>query len=162
MVVRKLAISVFVICLVLVAVPTVLYGSLQLQSWHFHQAHRLLREMHAVQSESTNESAPAREVLLQTVPLGAGREGAIAALRNEGFGCQTIAEPITETRLRLRLLADRGLPNTSDSSRTRKGWLDCQALAPNVIGNRHWIVDLEFDAEGHLNDAGVAMWNIFL
>jgi hypothetical protein len=144
------------------AVPPVLYGSLRLQTWHFHQEHRLLREMRDVQSESTNDSAPAREVLLQIVPLGTDREGAPAALRREGFGCQSIAEPITETRLRLRFAGDRGLPNTSADGRTRKCWIDCQALAPNVIGNKHWIVDLEFDADGRLNDAGVAMWNIFL
>ena len=29
------------------------------------------------------------------------------------------------------------------------------------MGYGQWIVDLEFDAEGHLNDAGVAIWNIF-
>jgi hypothetical protein len=30
------------------------------------------------------------------------------------------------------------------------------------MGYGHWIVDLEFDADGRLSDAGIAIWNIFL
>jgi hypothetical protein len=35
-------------------------------------------------------------------------------------------------------------------------------MSPNVVGYKQWIVDLEFDADGHLSDARVAIWNIFL
>jgi hypothetical protein len=35
-------------------------------------------------------------------------------------------------------------------------------MSPNVLGYKQWIVDLEFDADGRLSDAGVAIWNIFL
>jgi hypothetical protein len=136
-----------------VAAPFILYGSLRFQTWHFHQEHRLLEEMRAAQSESTNDSAVARDVLLRVVPLGTDEEGAAAVLRSEGFGCQSIAKPITETRLGLRF---------ASSNRLGKSWIDCQALAPNVIGSKHWIVDLEFNPDGRLNDAGVAIWNIFL
>jgi hypothetical protein len=35
-------------------------------------------------------------------------------------------------------------------------------MSPNVVGYKQWIVDLEFDADEHLSDARVAIWNIFL
>jgi hypothetical protein len=150
---RKLVVSLTAIGLAVAATPFILYGWLQFQTWYFHQERRLLREMRAAQSQSTNDSALARDVLLRVVPLGTDREEASAILRSEGFGCQSIAKPITETRLRLR---------SADSTRVRDSWIDCQALAPNVLGNKQWVVDLEFDPDGHLNDVGVAMWNIFL
>ena len=118
--------------------------------------------MRAGQKDSTNDSARAREALLAIVPLGTDREAAVAVLRTEGLGCQTIAEPITDTRLRQRFLKARGLKNIPNDGRTRKDFVDCQARTPNVLGYEQWIVDLEFDADGHLSDAGVAIWNIFL
>jgi hypothetical protein len=54
-------------------------------------------------------------------------------LRKEKLDCQGIAGPIT-----------------------------CQTMSPNVLGYMQWIVDLEFDADGHLSKARVAIWNIFL
>jgi hypothetical protein len=54
------------------------------------------------------------------------------------------------------------LTNIPIDSRTRKEWVDCQARTPNIMGYGHWIVNLEFDADGHLSDAGIAIWNIFL
>jgi hypothetical protein len=166
---RKFLKIAIVVCLSVVAVPTVLFGCLWLWIWYktvqvesFYQDHRLLREMRAVQRESTNDSGTAREALLQKVPPGTDREATVTVLRREGFGCQTIVEPITDTRLRLRWLEARGLPNTADNDRTSKSWIDCQYAVPDVIGYKHWIVDLEFDADGRLSDAGVAIWNIFL
>ena len=117
--------------------------------------------MRAVQDNSTNDSASARETLLQILPLGTDREAAVAVLGREGFGCHTIVEPIN-TQLRQRFIEARGLTNIPNDSRTRKDWVDCQRGTPNVIGYKHWIVDLQFDADGHLSDARVAIWNIFL
>ena len=117
--------------------------------------------MRAGQMDSTNDSAPAREVLL-VVPLGTDREAAVALLRREGLGCQTIAEPVTDTRLRQRFLEARGSTNIPNEGRTRKDFVDCQARTSNVLGYKQWIVDLEFDGDGHLSNAGVAIWNIFL
>ena len=158
-----------IVCLSLVAAPAVLFGSLRLWLWHktaqvegFYQEHSLLRVMRSAQADSTNDSAPAREAVLGILPLGTDKERAVAVLRNEGFGCQDIAEPITDTRLRQRFIEARGLTNKPIDNRTRRVWVDCQVGTPNVMGYKHWIVDLEFDADARLSDAGVAIWNIFL
>jgi hypothetical protein len=126
----------------------------------FYREHRLLGEMRHRQSDSTNDSASAREALLQIVPLGTDRETATALLRREGLGCRTIAEPITDTRLRQRFLEARGLTNIPIPA--GRDHVDCQRMSPNVLGYKHWIVDLTFDADAHLSDARVAIWNIFL
>ena len=166
---RKFVRIAIIVCLLVAAIPAAFFGGLWLWTWYktaqvgsFYQEHRLLREMDAVQKNSTNNSEPAREALLQILPLGTVREAAVAVLRREGFGCQTIAEPITDTRLRQRFMEARGLTNIPIDSRTRKEWVDCQARTPNIMGYGHWIVNLEFDADGHLSDAGIAIWNIFL
>jgi hypothetical protein len=61
-----------------------------------------------------------------------------------------------------RLLEAHGLTTIPNDGRTRKDFVDCQARTPNVLEYKQWVVDLEFDADGHLSDAGVAIWNIFL
>lgn len=156
-------------CLSIAAVPAALFAYLWLWIWYktaqvesFYQEHRLLGQMHTVEKQSTSESASAREAVLQLMPLGTDRETAVAALHKDGLGCQTIAEPIADTRLRRRFLAAGGLTNIPNDGRRKGEWVDCQAMTPNVMGYGHWIVDLEFDTDGHLNDAGVAIWNIFL
>jgi hypothetical protein len=158
-----------IVCLSLAAVPVVPFGSFQLWLWlktaqveRFYQEHRLLREMRAVQHESTNDAGPARDALLQMVPVGVSKEQALTVLRREGFACQTIAVPVTSTRLRQRLLEGGGSPISSNDNRSRKSWIDCQVGIPNVLGYNHWIVDMEFDADERLSDAGVAEWSIFL
>ena len=88
--------------------------------------------MRAVQKQSTSDSGPAREALLRTLPLGADKEIAVAVLRREGFGCHITTG------------------------------VDCQVETQSVMGYDHWIVDLEFDADKHLSDAGVAILYIFL
>jgi hypothetical protein len=167
--VRKFVRIAVVVCLAVTVIPVVLFASLWLWTWYktaqvesFYRESRLLGEMRAGQKDSTNDSALAREALLAIVPLGTDREAAVAVLRREGLGCQTIAEPITDTRLRQRFLKARGLTNIPNDGRTRKDFADCQARTPNILGYEQWIVDLEFDADGHLSDAGVAIWNIFL
>jgi hypothetical protein len=138
--VRKFVRIALVVCLAVTAVPVALFASLWLWTWYetaqvenFYRENRLLGEMRAGQKDSTNDSVPAREALLKIVPLGTDREAAIAVLRKEKLGCQGVAGPIT-----------------------------CQTMSPNVLGYKQWIVDLEFDADGHLSDARVAIWNIFL
>jgi hypothetical protein len=155
--VRKFVKRALLVCL---AVPAVFVAALSLWSWYrsaqveiFYGENRLLDEMRARQDTSANYSVPAREALLERVPLGTDREAAIALLRSEGLGCQTMREHSLEVR---------GLPNIPDSGRTRKDFIDCQTVSPNVLGYKHWIVDLEFDADGHLSDARVTIWNIFL
>jgi hypothetical protein len=101
---RKFVKGVLLVCLVVTAVLTVLVASLSLWTWYktaqvenFYRENRLLGKMRAGQMDSTNDSAPARKVLLEIVPLGTDREAAVAGLRREGLGCQTIAEPVTDT-----------------------------------------------------------------
>ena len=166
---RKFVRIALVVCLAVAAVPGALFASLWLWTWYktaqvegFYRENHLLGEMRARQKDSTNDSAQAREALLQIVPLGTHREVAVAMLRREGLGCQTIAAPITDTRLRQRFLETRGLTTIPNDGRTRNDFVDCQAMTPNVLGYKQWIVDLEFDADGHLSDARVAIWNIFL
>ena len=166
---RKIVRIAIIVCLSIAAVPAALFAYLWLWGWYrtaqverFYQEHRLLGEMRAAEKQSTNDSASAREAVLQLVPLGTDRDAAVDLLHREGLDCQTIAEPITHTRLRQRFTEARGLNNTPNDSRRKIEWVDCQTRTPNVMGYGQWIVDLEFDAEGHLNDAGVAIWNIFL
>ncbi|MDN5001859.1 hypothetical protein ACFQZO_13275 [Bradyrhizobium sp. GCM10027634] len=166
---RKFVKVALIVCLSIAAVPAVLFGCLWLWVWYktaqvesFYQEHRLLREMRTAQHGSTNNSGPARDALLRIVPLGTNRETAESLLRNEGLGCHTIAEPITDTRLRRRFVEARSLTDIPHDNSTRKQWVDCQRTSPNLMGYQHWIVDLEFDAEEHLSDAGIAVWNIFL
>jgi hypothetical protein len=151
-----------------VAVPAVLVAALSVWSWYktaqvesFYRENRLLGEMRARQDESANYSVPAREGLLAIMPLGTDREAAMTMFRREGFGCQTIADQLT-TRFSQRSLEARVSPNIPASGRIGKDFVDCQTLSPNVLGYKRWIVDLEFDADGHLRDARVTIWNIFL
>ena len=161
---RKFAKGALLVCLAVTAVLVVLVASLSLWTWYktaqvesFYRENRLLGEMRTGQKNSTNDSAPAREALLEIVPLGTDREAAVAVLHREGRGCQTITEPIADTRLRQRFLEARGLTKIPNSGRTRKDFVDCQTMSPNVVGYKQWIVDLEFDADGHLSDARVAI-----
>ena len=156
---RKFVRISLVVCVTVTVIAAVLFASLWLWTWHrtaqvesFYRENHLFGEMHAAQKNSTNDSPPAREALLKIVPPGTEREAVVAMLRKEGLGCKTIAEPITDTRLRRRFL----------EARARRDYVDCQAATPNVLGHVQWIVDLEFDADGHLSDAAVAIWNIFL
>ena len=137
---RKFLRRALIVCLAIAAVPAALFASLCLWFWYktaevesFYRENRLLGEMRAVEKQSTNDSAPAREALLKTIPLGTGREAAIAVLRKEKLGCKGIAGPIT-----------------------------CQTVSPNVLGYCQWIVNLEFDSDEHLSEARIAIWNIFL
>jgi hypothetical protein len=158
-----------IVCLSVAAAPAILSALLSLWASHrtaqvegFYQEHRFFSELRAAQANSTDDSGPAREVLLQILPLGTDREAAVALLRREEFYCQTMPEPITDTRLRKRFLAARGLTNIPNDGRTRNDFVDCQVTTPNFVGYKKWIVDLEFDADGRLSDAGVAILNISL
>jgi hypothetical protein len=159
---RKFAKIAIVVCLSVAAVPAVLfawiwYKTAQVDS--FYQEHRLLRGMRAAaRKEGGGESRPAREALLQMLPLGTDKDAAIAVFRKEGLGCQ----PITDPWMRQRSIEARGLTNNPNDSRTSKEWVDCQVETQNVMGYDHWIVDLEFEADGHLSDARVTILYLFL
>jgi hypothetical protein len=125
--VRKFVRIALVVCLAVTAVAVVLFASLWLWTWHktaqvesFYRENHLFNEMRAGQKNSTNDSPPAREALLKIVPLGTDIEAAAAMLRGEGLGCQTIAEPVTDTRLRQRFLEARGSERRSDQKRLRR------------------------------------------
>jgi hypothetical protein len=67
------------------------------------------------------------------VPLGTDRDAAMVMLRKEKLDCRGVAAPIT-----------------------------CGATSPNVLGLKQWMINLEFDTDGRLSDARIAIWNIFL
>jgi hypothetical protein len=134
-----------IVCLVVAAVPILLAGSLWLWSSYksaevenFYREHALLNEIRRRQESGTNDSASGRQALFEVVPVGSDREVAIALLRKEGLGCQTIRDP------------------------TRKGYIECQFMSPAVLGYTHWIIVLQFDDSDRLTEARVAKWNIFL
>jgi hypothetical protein len=167
--VRKFIRIAVVVCLAVITVPVFLFGSLWLwtlyktsQVENFYRKNPLLNQMRIGQRDATNDSAPAREAVLQLLPLGTEREGAVALLRREGFACRTISEPTTDTRLRQRFVEARDSTNVPNDSRIRKNFIGCQAATPSVYGYTTWIVDLEFDADGHLSEVGVATWNILI
>ena len=151
---RKFVKVAIVVCLSVAAVPAALfawiwYKTAQVDS--LYQEHQLLRGMRAAtQKQGGGVSRPAREALLQTLPLGTDKERAIAVLRNEGLGCQ----PVTGA---MRSVEARGL--TYNPS---KEWVECQLEIESVMGYDHWVVDLEFEANGHLSDARVMILYLFL
>jgi len=166
---RKFVKIALIVCLAVTAVPVFLFALLWLwtsykpaQAESFYQKNRLLNEMRTRQKDATNDSASARDALLQILPLGTDREAALAVLRREGFDCHNIPEPVTDTRLRQRFIEGRGLTNIPNDDRTGKNFVNCQAGSPNVYGYTTWIVDLEFGADGRLSEVGVATWNIFI
>jgi hypothetical protein len=151
-----------VVCLSVAIVPAVLFAWIWYKTARvdsFYQEHRLLRGMRAAaQQEGGGESRPAREALLQRLPLGTDKEAAIAVLRKEGLGCR----PINDPWMRQRSIEARGLTNNPNESRTSREWVDCQLETQNVMGYDHWTVDLEFDADGNLSDARVMILYLFL
>jgi hypothetical protein len=159
---RKFVKIAVVVCLSVATVPAVLFAWI----WHktaqvdgFYQEHRLLRAMRAAaQKEGGGQSRPALEALLQMLPPGTDKEAAIAVLRKEGLGCQ----PITDPWMRQRSIEARGLTNKPNDNPTSKERVDCQVETQNIMGYDHWIVDLEFDADGHLSDARVTILYLFL
>jgi hypothetical protein len=151
------------------AVPAALFASLWLWFWYetakvdsFYRENGLLGAMRDGEKESTNNSASARDALLKMVPLGTDKDTVIEFLRKERLGCQATVESITDIELRKRLLETRGLTYRPNPNRKGNEFVNCQTMSPNVFGYKQWIVDLEFDGDGHLSDARVAIWNIFL
>lgn len=124
----------------------------------FYRDNRLFGAMREAEKHSTNDSASARDAMLNMIPLGTGKDSVIAFLRHEGLECRAKMAPTTNTELQKRLLEGR----VHIDHPTKKEWLDCQAGTPNVMGYKQWIVSLEFDADKLLSDARVAIWNIFL
>jgi hypothetical protein len=167
--VRKFAKIALIVCLVMAAIPVALYASFRLWFWYetakvdnFYRENRLLGEMRDGEKQSTNDSSSARDALLKMVPLGTDRDTVIAFLRKERLGCKATAEQFTDAELRERLLKARGLTNRANNNRKGNELVNCQAVSPNVMGHAQWIVYVFFDDEGHLADARVAIWNIFL
>ena len=137
--VRQFVRTALIILLALMALPAALFVAAWLWFWYktaevdgFYREHRLLGEMRTAEKQSTNNSEPARNVLVKAIPLGTDRAAAIALLRKEKLDCQG------------------------------GGPVNCQALTANVFGYKQWIIDLEFDGEERLSDARVAIWNISL
>jgi hypothetical protein len=181
--VRKFVRIAFIVCLAVAAAPVVLLGSLWLGAWvkfeSFYQKMPLLREMRAVQRDKTYDSAPAREVLLQRLPLGTDREAAVAGLRSEGFDC-SINDQIDQDFTRQNFVKAGHSTSNPNDDRSNKDYEHCLVnaprfgmtealdilsplfMGPNDVGTtygQNWFVDLEFNAEGHLSDALISVTN---
>jgi hypothetical protein len=74
---RKFVKGALLVCLTATAVLVVLVASLSAETESFYQENRLLGKMRAGQENSTNDSALAREALLEMMPLGIDREAAL-------------------------------------------------------------------------------------
>ena len=165
---RRFVRIVLVGCLIVAAVAAVLVGSLwawisyrSAQVEAYYREVPLLNRMHDREKQSSNDSEAARQVLLDTVPLGSGKETAIAILREQGrFSCQARVESEADARQRARFLEARGL-STQPQDPVAKDLLECQSGAPSIEAYTTWMVYLEF-VDGRLSDARVAVWHIFL
>ena len=118
--------------------------------------------MRTRQHQSTNDSASARQALLERVPLGWPKREALAALRMEGFNCSTSLESVSDTNLNQRFLEARGLGSTRTGDAAKKPDVNCLTVSSAVFGHVQWIMALQFDADDRLTEARVAKWNIFL
>jgi hypothetical protein len=126
-----------IICLALMA--PLIYGiSLLIHSefavMGFYRARPLLQALRSADDPAWNEARGARLQLLQQLPLGTEKAGAMGALSREGFSCQDMSGQL----------------------------VDCQLLAPASMGYTRWIVDLQFNDGNLLRDANVKIWNVFL
>jgi hypothetical protein len=160
---------VVIVALAASAVPVALIASVWIWTAYktaqidaFYRECPLLGKMQERQSENMNYPAAARDAFIQIMPLGTARDAVITALRNEGFGCQTIRESARDVELRRRILEARGLTKSQKDEQAEKGYVDCQIVLSGVVGEIRWIVDLQFDADERLIEARVAKWHTFL
>lgn len=131
---------VLIVCLVvLLGLPTYVvlwFWWAEYSTDRFYRARPVLQAMKEAHDwGSTNNSIPARDVLLRHIPLGTAEADARTILSRQGFGCGKLSASHV---------------------------LDCQLRAKATLGYTHWIIDLQFDSTDHLVDAKVAIWNIFL
>jgi hypothetical protein len=138
---RKFLKTALLVCLAIAALPAAMAIMIFLWIWSanaeadkFYREHPLLGEMRAAEKQSTNNSAAAREVFLRIVPPGTDRQAAITMLRKETLNCQGDIGPL----------------------------LTCQTMSPGGLGQLQWILYVDFDADGRLSDARIAIWSIFL
>ena len=166
---RRFVRIVLVGCLCVAAVAAVLIGSLwawisyrSAQVEAYYREVPLLNRMHDREKQSTNDSEAARQVLLDSVPLGSDREAAIAVLREQGrFSCRPRVESEEDARQHARLLELRRQSIPPQDRPAAMDLVECNGGAPSIEANTVWIVYLEF-ADGRLSDARVAVWHIFL
>jgi hypothetical protein len=148
----------------MLGIVMVLQASIALWAWSraakdeaFYRERPLLNRMRQQQGEIINASAAAREVLLDVIPLGTGRDVALARLRQERFDCKTTAETAGNADLRRRVMESRGVSGVTTSE---PPGIACQIGAPQIVGHQLWIVALQFDAADQLTDAVVRKWTI--
>ena len=107
---------------------------LDIRSHSFYAARPLVSAMKSrcITEFWSNDSAPARAVLLEKLPLGTKVADAVAALSSEGFVCEQAAAAT-----------------------------NCQLRAPSGPGFTHWIVHLLSDQNSQLANIRVEIWNIY-
>jgi hypothetical protein len=129
------------------------YKSAQIEA--YYREIPLLNRMHDREKQSSNNSEAARQALLDTVPLGSGREDTFAVLHEQGrFSRQSPVASEAERQLAGFSIRPQDHPAAQDL-------VECMSGAPSILAHTLWIVRLEF-ADGRLSDARVAVWHIFL
>jgi hypothetical protein len=154
----RVGVAVLGIVVVLLATIALWARSRAAEDEAFVRERPLLKRMRQQQVENTNASAGAREVLLDVIPLGTGRDAALARLRQERFDCKT-TDNAGNSDLRRRFMDRRGLSGIPPSE---PPGIACQIGTPQIVGYQQWIVELQFDATDQLTDAVVRKWTIFL
>lgn len=160
--VRRFVRIVLVGCLIAAAAAAVFVGSLwawtsykSAQIEAYYRELPLLNRMRDREKQSSNNSEAARQALLETIPLGSGREDAFAVLREQGrFSCRPRVASEAERQLAGFSIQPQDHPAAMDL-------VECMSGAPSILAHTTWIVRLEF-ADGGLSDARVAVWHIFL
>ena len=130
-------------CVAVLGIVVVLLASIALwarsraaEDEAFVRERPLLNRMRQQQVENTSASAAAREVLLDVIPLGAGRDVALARLRQERFDCKTTAETAGNADLRRRFMESRGLSGVRTSE---PSGIACQIEVPQIVGYQIWM-----------------------
>jgi hypothetical protein len=144
-----LAICLTVILMLPIGISTYRDVAQRIEVARFYSERPVLNTMKAVVGDAwVSSSEPARHVLLQHVPLGTDRVGAVAALSKEDFHCRPTAWPDDQRRLQAEGLVPveaKGPP------------VDCELLAPTPVRPWLWVwsIHLWFGDDGRLLGAKV-------
>ena len=126
--------------LVILAVPALAIAWIPMWIWYrttqldtFYRERPVLGAMRTRQSSSSNNSAAAREALLENLPLGTNKALVITDLSQIGFGCQAMTAGSAGAKLRKYappIARPRVHPTQSQVLSTASSWcLPCLAMS---------------------------------
>lgn len=164
----KYAVYGLLVCLALILIPAGLLLLLdtrqRIKTDRYYAERPILHAMRSVHNGVwTNDSEPARSVLLQHVPLGTETESAVSALSRDSFGCSEIHDQQSPLQRELQKRAEEIREKLhAEDVQTKRARLNCQLLVPERLGHMHWIIDFSIDEGKRLLGVKVAIWNISL